>query len=101
MTKKEIKKLELLIKNKSKQKLGRCTRVGANYTGWICTECGSTSIDGHTCDGIRCRECLSNQTVYLSKGKRLSAKEEYNASLVRLGLRTANPFGGSFDEMKG
>lgn len=62
-----------------------------NYTGWICTKCKCTSCS-NSCEGIRCNECLSNKVIYLRKGKRLSKQEELNASLVRIGLRTANPF---------
>ena len=71
-----------------------------NYTGWICLDCNSTHYR-RSVRGIACSDCHSDNTVYLKKGKRLSKKEEYDAFLVRMGLRTANPFGGSFDGMQG
>ena len=69
------------------------------YTGWVCLDCKSINYSKYK-NGIRCDNCYSNNTIYLRNGERLSKKEEYNACLVRLGLRTANPFGGSFDAMK-
>lgn len=62
-----------------------------NYTGWICTKCKCTSCS-KSCEGLRCNKCLSTNVVYLRDGKRLSKQEEIDACLVRVGLKTANPF---------
>lgn len=70
-----------------------------NYTGWICKKCKGVSMQ-NSCNGIRCSNCFSTNIIYYKKGKPLSKKEKLEASMVRIGLRTANPFGGSFDAMK-
>jgi len=68
------------------------------YTGWKCLDCNSTSY--HKCkDDLCCGTCGSTNLKYFKKGKRLSKKEEMDACMVRMGLKTANPFGYSFDAM--